>query len=110
VLIAFPIGIFDLLYLNEPKATVVGCRVGEIFIYCDDGPLKYVKEIILNHLLGLLLAPPMVFQTSAILSPSNSWSIHPILIYSYSLNLILILTIIHIFRTIVRLATGRRKK
>jgi hypothetical protein len=109
VLIAVPIGIFELLYLNEPKATFIGCRVGDYAIYCDDRPLKYVKEIILNLPLGLLLAPPMVVRSSAILNPPNSWLIDPTLIYLYSLNLVLILTIIHIFRTIVRLATGRRK-
>src|ERR1039457_3401713 len=56
VLIAIPIGIFELLYLSEPKATFIGCRVGDYAIYCDDRPLKYVKEIILNLPLGLLLA------------------------------------------------------
>jgi hypothetical protein len=114
VLAAIPIGIFEITYLNEPKATFLGCKLGELAAFgCDTGTLSIVKEIILNLPLGLMIAPPFVIKL-VIFGPSSLgfvgasqwWQVytHPLVIYPYMLGLILILAIIHIVRMIIGLA------
>ncbi len=115
VLAAVPLGILELAYLDEPKATVLRCRVGEYAnIFCGDGALSAVKEIILNLPFGFAMAPAIGARPGVlgILNPLQSLFVYanPLLIYIYVLNLILVLAIIHLVRMIVRLTIGRWKK
>jgi hypothetical protein len=115
VLAAIPLGIFELVVLGPPKATFLGCSVGELAdISCGGGTLSAVEEIILNLPFGFVMAPLFLIHPSTILNdilvpPSlHPWMkyTHPLVIYLYALNLILILAIVHILGTIVRFATG----
>src|SRR5437016_13635585 len=116
VLAAVPLGIFELRYFNDPKATFLGCRVGEYAnIYCDDRPLQHVKEIILNLPFGFVMVPAIVVRPSTLNPlppPTHPLLIymHPLMFYLSALSLILVLSIIHIFRMIIWLATGLWKK
>ena len=79
VLAALPLGIFELVYFSDPKATFLGCRVGEYAnIYCDDQPFQHLKEIILNLPFGFVIAPAFVVRPST-LNPLPSPT-HPLLI------------------------------
>ena len=116
VLAAITLGMFELVYFDNPKTTHLGCRVGEYAnIYCGEGALPAVKEFILNLPFGFAMAPPILFRPSSILNdivvppsmhPRLKYT-HPLVIYLYSLNLIIILSIIQIFRVIAWFATGR---
>jgi hypothetical protein len=111
VLAAVPLGIFELVYFNEPKSTFLGCSVGEYAnFHCGDGAWAAIKQIILNIPFGFMLAPPIVIRPS-ILSPLPPLLIytHPLMVYLLALSLILVLAIIHIFRMIAWFVVGRWK-
>ena len=119
VLAAIPLGIFELVFLNAPKAKLLGCGVGELAnIDCGAGTLNAVEEVILNLPFGFVMAPLFLIHPSFILNdilvpPSmHPWMkyTHPLVIYLYALNLILILAIIHIFRSVFWFLVGRWKR
>jgi hypothetical protein len=118
VLATIPIGIFELVVLNDPKANLLGCSVGQFAdIQCGGGALSAVEETILNLPFGFLMAPLFLIHPSFILNdilvpPSmHPWLkyTHPLVIYLYALNLILILAITYIFRSIFWFAMSRWK-
>jgi hypothetical protein len=111
VLAAVPLGIFEILYFHDPKATLLGCQFGEYAINCDDRPLQHFKEIILNLPFGFMLAPAIVIRPwvlNPLPPPSHPLLIYmqPLMIYLSTLTLMLALAIIHIFRKVIWLATG----
>lgn len=114
VLAAVPLFAFELVALNSPNATVLGCGAGELANIC--GALHAVEELILNLPLGFVIAPAFLIHPSIILNdilPSMPpWVkyTHPLVIYLYALNLILILAIIHILRVVVSFARGRLRR
>src|SRR4029077_5887358 len=57
VLAAIAIGILDIWYFGGVSATFLGCRVVYFEIGCNAGPLKYVKEGILNLPFAFALIP-----------------------------------------------------
>jgi len=112
VLAAVPHGIFELVYLNDPGSTLLGCRVGEYAnIHCGDAVLSHVKEIVLNLPFGFVIAPAIGARPSVLgIDSSNLRAyMHPVLVYLYVLDLVLVLASIHLLRMIVRLTVGRWK-
>jgi hypothetical protein len=116
VLVAVPLGVLEVVLLQGPNATILGCHVGELAsIYCGGGVLKAVADLVLNLPFGFVMAPLFLMHPAGILNdilvpPSMpSWMkyTHPLVIYLSALDLILILAIIHVLSAIVRFATGR---
>jgi hypothetical protein len=114
VLAAIPLGIVEVVVLDS-GATLLGCRGSELaIINCGGGALHAVEEIILNLPFGFVVAPAFLLRPSIILNdilvPSmHPWMkyVHPLVIYLYALNLILILAIAHVIKFLVRFAAGR---
>jgi hypothetical protein len=112
VLAAFPIGAIELYYLNAPGSTFLGCEVGELGdIGCNSGTLDGVKEIILNLPFGFVIAP--IFRPS-VLNPVGpaQWRLflQPLVIYLYTLDLILVLAIVHVVRLIIGVIKRLRRR
>jgi hypothetical protein len=57
VLVAIAVGILDTWYFGDVNATFLGCRVVYLEIGGNAGPLKYVKESILNLPFAIALIP-----------------------------------------------------
>jgi hypothetical protein len=110
-----PLGIFELVYFNEPKSTLLGCSVGEyVNFHCGDGAWAAIKQIILNIPFGFVMTPPIVLRPSLLnLLPPPTHPLliytHPLMVYLLALSFILILAIIHIFRMIAWFVIGRWK-
>jgi len=118
VLAAVPLGIVEVVVLDS-GATLLGCRGSELaIINCGGGALHAVEEIILNLPLGFVVAPAFLLRPSIILNdilvpPSmHPWMkyAHPLVIYLYALDLILILAIAHVIKSLVRFAAGRLRR
>ncbi|MHC2663276.1 hypothetical protein ACMA5K_40305 [Bradyrhizobium diazoefficiens] len=117
VVAAIPLGIVEVLVLDS-GATLLGCRGTELaIINCGDGAPHAVEEIILNLPFGFVVAPAFLLHPSIILNGIVAPSIHPwmkyahpLVIYLYALNLILILAIAHVIKSLVRFATGRLRR
>jgi hypothetical protein len=122
VLAAILLGAFEVAYLNEPKATLLGCKVGEIgTLHCGDGALKVGKEIALNLPFGFIMAPLFALNpppmTAFVGVPDTWWSAypflvymhHPLFIYLYTLDLILVLAIVHVLRMTISFVRRRWK-
>jgi hypothetical protein len=117
VLAAVPLGIVEAVALDS-GATLLGCRGSEWAIINCGGALHAVEEIILNLPLGFVVAPAFLVRPSMILNdilvpPSmHPWMkyAHPLVIYLHALNLILILAIAHVIKSLVRFAAGRLRR
>src|SRR6202035_4041763 len=116
---AILIGILELVLLDGPKANLLGCSVGEFAdIQCGGGALRGGEETILNLPFGFVMAPLFLIHPSMMLNdilvPPSMYPwlkyTHPLVIYLYALNLILILAIIHIFRSVFWFLLGRWKR
>jgi hypothetical protein len=57
VLVAIAAGILDTWYFGTVNATFLGCRLVYLEIACNAGPLKYVKEGILNLPFAITFIP-----------------------------------------------------
>src|SRR3982074_592362 len=91
VLAGAAIGIFELTLLNDPKAKVFGCSVGEFAnIQCGGGVLSAVEETVLNLPLGFVIAPAFLIHPSMILNDILvPPSMHPWMKYTHPLVLYL---------------------
>jgi hypothetical protein len=57
VVVAIAAGILDAWYFGGTNDTFLGCRAVYLAIACNVGPLKYIKESILNLPFALALIP-----------------------------------------------------
>jgi hypothetical protein len=48
VLAVIALGIFESVYLDGARTAFIGCRWGDLGLECAEGPLKGVKEVLLN--------------------------------------------------------------
>jgi hypothetical protein len=97
VLAVVALGVFESYYLDEDRAAFIGCRWGDLGLSCADGPLKVVKEILLNLPVLFVLAVLMALEGPA-------WVVLKLLI-----GLIVVLALVHVGRIIVRGATTSRR-
>jgi hypothetical protein len=112
VLAAIALGAFELLYFSEHKTTLLGCQVGELAaINCNNVFMGIVLNLPFGFIVGpiFLLRPPPMAEFLGM--PDTWWAAypflvylhHPLFLYLYTLDLILLLAIIHACRLIVRL-------
>ena len=91
VLAVIALGIFESVYLDGARTAFIGCRWGDLGLECAEGPLKGVKEVLLNL--------PVLFLV-ALLMPLEGpvWAV----LLKLLLDLMVVLALVHVGRTIFR--------
>ncbi len=79
-----------------------GCWFGETAFICGTGGFNTVKEIVFNLPIGLAVAPPFIFWfPKNVIGASSALQIymHPAMVYMGTLDVILVLAIVHLVGT-----------
>lgn len=88
VVFVIAVGIAEAMYFDTQGAVFLDCRIASKFFFdCSDGPLKLVKELILNMPPAFILAPIAVWGLA------KTW---PLFAPAVVINLTLILAAIYL--------------
>jgi hypothetical protein len=96
VLTVVALGVFEAFYFDGARTTFMGCRPNVLGLSCAEGPLKGVKEVLLNL--------PILFVVALVFLPLEGWRAVPLAVLLwFLLDLIVLLALVHVGQTIVGL-------